>query len=140
MNNVIFESNNIEWSTPEWLFKELNDEFGFDLDACASDENHKCLVYYTKENDSLTKDWGGHTVFCNPPYGRKYTPLFVKKCYEESLKPGTVVVALIPARTDTQWFHHYVYGKAEIRFVKGRLKFGGSKNNAPFPSMVVIWR
>lgn len=82
---------------------------------------------------------GGQRVFCNPPYGRKTTGKWVKKCYEEAKKPKTVVVALIPARTDTRFFHDYIYHKAEIRFIKGRLKFGNCKNAAQFPSMVVIF-
>ena len=82
---------------------------------------------------------GGYRVFCNPPYGRGIGD-WVKKSYEESKQPETVVVMLLPARTDTRWFHDYIYGKAEIRFVKGRLRFGGCKNAAPFPSMVVIFR
>lgn len=77
-------------------------------------------------------------MFCNPPYGRVIGD-WVKKAYEESKKPDTLVVMLIPARTDTKWFHDYIYHKAEIRFIKGRLKFGGSNNSAPFPSMVVIY-
>ena len=80
---------------------------------------------------------GGEVVFCNPPYGREL-PKWVKKCYEESHHAD--VVMLIPARTDTRWFHDYIYGKAEIRFIKGRLKFGNAKQSAPFPSMVVIYR
>jgi site-specific DNA-methyltransferase (adenine-specific) len=86
----------------------------------------------------LRQDWGGHVVFCNPPYGREL-PKWVEKAYNESKKPGTTEVMLIPARTDTRYFHDYIYHKAEIRFIKGRLKFGGSKNSAPFPSMVVIY-
>lgn len=82
---------------------------------------------------------GGETVFCNPPYGRKETGIWVKKCYEESLKSNTKVVMLIPSRTDTKWFHEYIYGKAEIRFIKGRLKFNDGKESAPFPSMIVIF-
>lgn len=78
-------------------------------------------------------------MFCNPPYGNKIK-LWVEKCYRESLKENTIVVMLVPARTDTKWFHDYVYNRAEIRFIKGRLKFGNSKNSAPFPSMVVVFR
>jgi site-specific DNA-methyltransferase (adenine-specific) len=79
-------------------------------------------------------------VFCNPPYGRDNTGLWIKKCFEESKKPGTIVVALVPARTDTKWFHDYIYpSSAQIFFIRGRLKFGGSKNAAPFPSMIVIF-
>lgn len=81
---------------------------------------------------------GGQRVFCNPPYGKEL-PKWVKKCYDES-RVGTLVVMLIPARTDTKWFHEYIYGKAEIRFIKGRVKFGDSKNSAPFPSMLVVFR
>lgn len=82
---------------------------------------------------------GGYTVFCNPPYGKNIKE-WVKKCYEESVKNKITVVMLIPARTDTAYFHNYIYGKAEIRFIKGRLKFGDSKNAAPFPSMIVIFK
>ena len=82
---------------------------------------------------------GGHTVFCNPPYGREIGK-WVKYSYEQSRKENTIVVMLVPSRTDTRWFHNYIYGKAEIRFVKGRLKFGGAITGAPFPSMVVIYR
>ena len=127
------------WATPQDFFDNLNEEFHFTLDPCANEENHKCDLFYTKEQDGLTKDWGGHVVFCNPPYGRVDTGLWVKKCAKEASHCKAVVM-LIPARTDTKWFHQYIYGKAkEIRFVKGRLKFGGSKDAAPFPSMVVVF-
>lgn len=81
---------------------------------------------------------GGFSVFCNPPYGKELSK-WVMKSYWESQKPDTVVVMLIPARTDTRWFHDYIYGKAEIRFIKGRLRFNNSKNNAPFPTMIVVF-
>ncbi|PWJ49333.1 phage N-6-adenine-methyltransferase [Faecalicatena contorta] len=126
------------------MFEELDGEFHFDLDPCADSKNHKCNLYYTKEQDGLKKDWQGHTVFCNPPYGRKKTAVWMKKCAEEAKKPGTKVVMLVPARTDTIAFHEYVWNKAEIRFLKGRLKFEVDgkehKDPAPFPSMVVIFR
>jgi site-specific DNA-methyltransferase (adenine-specific) len=127
------------WATPQDFFDRLNEEFHFTLDPCATERTAKCKRYYTPEVDGLKQDWGGETVFCNPPYGREIG-LWVKKCYDESRKPGTVVVMLIPARTDTAWFHDWVYHKAEVRFVRGRLKFGGSTNSAPFPSMVVVFR
>jgi len=82
---------------------------------------------------------GGYNVFCNPPYGKEIEK-WVKKSYEESQKERTTIVMLIPARTDTAWFHKYIYNKAEIRFLKGRLKFSESKNSAPFPSMIVIFK
>ena len=136
---VMFSSKTDEWSTPQDFFDELNKEFNFTLDPCATPENAKCKKYYTKEDDGLKQDWSGETVFCNPPYGRAIKD-WVKKCYEESKKPNTTVVMLIPARTDTSYFHDYIYHKAkEIRFIRGRLKFGNAKNSAPFPSMVVIF-
>ena len=136
---VMFSSKTDEWSTPQDFFDELNKEFDFTLDPCATPENAKCEKYYTKEDDGLKQDWSGETVFCNPPYGRAIKD-WVKKCYEESKKPNTTVVMLIPARTDTRYFHDYIYHKAkEIRFIRGRLKFGNAKNSAPFPSMVVIF-
>lgn len=93
-----------------------------------------------KNKTDYPKIGGGNSVFCNPPYGRESTARWIKKCAEEARKPNTTVVMLIPSRTDTKAFHEYIYGKAEIRFVKGRLKFGGSKYGAPFPSMIVIFR
>lgn len=136
---VMFSSQTDQWATPQDFFDELNKEFHFTLDPCADEFNHKCEKYYTKEQDGLMQSWEGETVFCNPPYGNKETGIWTKKCYEESLKQNTTVVLLIPARTDRISFHKYIYGKAEIRFVKGRLKFGDGKNPAPFPSMVVIF-
>lgn len=127
------------WATPQDFFDKLNEEFHFTLDPCANEENHKCNLFFTKEQDGLTKDWGGHVVFCNPPYGKEIAD-WVRYSYEQSQKPNTTVVMLIPARTDTRYFHDYIYGKAEIRFIKGRLKFGDATTAAPFPSMVVVYR
>lgn len=136
---VIFSSATDMWATPQSFFNQLNEEFNFNLDPCATSENAKCDKFFTKEIDGLHQDWGGCRVFCNPPYGREL-PLWVQKTYMESKKPNTIVVMLIPARTDTRYFHEYIYHKAkEIRFLKGRLKFGKSKNSAPFPSMVVVF-
>lgn len=136
---VMFSSKSDDWTTPQGFFDELNKEFSFTLDPCATSENTKCSKYYTIKEDGLRQDWQGETVFCNPPYGRAIRN-WVKKCYEESKKPETTVVMLIPARTDTSYFHDFIYQKArEIRFVRGRLKFGNAKNSAPFPSMVVVF-
>lgn len=136
---IMFSSETDQWATPQDFFDELNAEFNFTLDPCATKENAKCAKYFTVEDDGLKQDWQGETVFCNPPYGREIGK-WVKKCYEESKKPGTTVVMLIPARTDTSYFHDFIYGKArEIRFIRGRLKFGDAKNSAPFPSMVVVF-
>lgn len=138
--NTLFSSKKNTWETPQWLFDELNEEFHFTLDPCATIDNHKCERYFTEEENGLEQNWEGETVFCNPPYGNKETGLWTKKCYEESLKPNTTVVLLIPARTDRISFHDYIYGKAEIRFLKGRLKFGNSNTPAPFPSMIVVFK
>lgn len=136
---LMFSSKTDMWSTPEKFFNELNNEFNFTLDPCATKENAKCEKYYTEKENGLIQDWSGETVFCNPPYGRNIYK-WVKKSYEESKKENTIVVMLIPARTDTKYFHDFIYHNAEIRFIKGRLKFGDSKNAAPFPSMVVIFK
>lgn len=136
---VLFSSKEEKWATPQDFFDKLNDEFHFTLDAAASPDNAKCANYFTEEQDGLAQSWEGHTVWCNPPYCRK-TGLWVKKAYEEHQRTGCTVVMLLPSRTDVRWFHDYILGKAEIRFIKGRLKFGGNKNSAPFPSIVVIYR
>lgn len=135
---VLWSSKTDQWATPQDFYDKLNSEFHFNLDPCADESNHKCKRYFTKEQDGLQQNWGGYRVFCNPPYGRDIGK-WVEKAYLESKKPNTLVVMLIHARTDTRWFHNWIYGKAEIRFIKGRLKFGDSKNSAPFPSMVVIF-
>ena len=124
---------------PPDFFKELDEEFNFDLDPCSDDENHKCDLYYTKADDGLSKSWQGHRVFVNPPYGREISK-WVEKSFYEGHKDNTIVVMLIPARTDTKYFHDFILHRAEIRFIKGRLKFGDGMDNAPFPSMVVIFR
>lgn len=148
MDKVHYSTGKDDWGTPQDLFDVLDKEFGFTLDPCSDDYNHKCAKYYTVEQDGLAQDWSGETVFCNPPYSRKTKTnagqiAWVKKCYEES-KKGGVVVMLIPARTDTIMFHDYILGKAEIRFIKGRINFEvagkKSKDPAPFPSMIVVYR
>ena len=126
-------SKTYEWATPIDLFTELDKEFHFTLDPCATEENAKCSKYYTIKENGLIQDWSNEMVFLNPPYGRNIG-LWVKKLSENK------GVALLPARTDTRWFHTYIYNKAEIRFIKGRIKFGNSKNSAPFPSMIVIFK
>lgn len=137
-NQALFTSNTNEWATPQAFFDELNREFSFTLDPCATPENAKCSRYFTKEIDGLAQSWQGETVFCNPPYGRDIAK-WVKKAHEE-VERGATVVMLIPARTDTAYFHDYIYGRYEIRFLRGRLHFNESKTGAPFPSMVVIMK
>lgn len=143
MNKPLLTSNKDDWCTPQAFFDELEREFHFDLDAAASSENAKCKRYFTKETDGLKNSWRG-TVFCNPPYGRKVIE-WVRKASSEAAN-GATVVMLIAARTDTRFFHEYIYNKpnVEIRFIKGRIKFtdehGNGNDPAPFPSMVVIFR
>lgn len=134
---VMFSSKTPEWATPQELFDALDKIHHFDLDPAATPENAKCARYFTATDDGLSQNWGGASVFCNPPYGREIGR-WVKKAYEESRKPGTKVVMLLPARTDTAWFHDYCV-KGTVQFLRGRLKFGGSKNSAPFPSMIVTF-
>lgn len=142
LNQGLFSSEKQDWCTPQQFFDELDAEFHFVLDAAATHQNSKCKRCFTPEDDGLIQNWDmGGAVYCNPPYGKEIS-LWVKKAYEEAQK-GTTIVMLIPARTDTKYFHEYIYHKAEIRFVKGRLKFtdenGTPKGTAPFPSMVVIY-
>lgn len=136
--SVMYSSKSDEWATPQSFFDEINNEFQFDLDVCATDENHKCDRYFTVQDNGLEKNWGGCRVFCNPPYSK--ISQWVEKAFYETRNENTLVVMLIPARTDTRYFHDYIYNRSEIRFVKGRLKFGDGKNSAPFPSMLVIFR
>lgn len=140
MKNIkpLFSSNSDEWETPKSVFDALDAEFNFTLDPCATEENHKCDLYFTKQQNGLSKSWGGQTVFCNPPYSQ--IGLWVEKAFREGGKDNTIVVLLIPSRTDTKYFHNFIYHRSEIRFIRGRLKFGEAKNSAPFPSMVVIFR
>lgn len=135
---LMFSSETDLWATPRSFFDGLNAEFDFTLDPCATPDNAKCKRFFTKVDDGLSKSWAGERVFCNPPFGRDIGA-WVKKGHDEA-KNGAMVVMLIPARTDTSYFHDYIYGKAEIRFVRGRLKFGDAVNSAPFPSMVVVFR
>lgn len=137
MNPVHFSSRTDEWATPRAMFAALDAEFGFDLDPCASAENATCARYFTKADDGLRHPWRG-VVFMNPPYGDEIAR-WVRKAYDEA-QDGSVVVALVPARTDTAWWHDYVTRSAEIRFLRGRLRFGNSPNSAPFPSAVVVFR
>jgi len=136
---TMFSSVSTNWETPQAFFDDLNAEFHFTLDPCADAENHKCETYFTKAENGLARDWGGHIVFCNPPYGKEINK-WVEKCYREGHKDKTIVVLLLPARTDTAYFHDFILHRSEIRFIRGRLKFGDGKNSAPFPSMLVIFR
>lgn len=137
--DVHFSSKTNEWYTPQYLFDKLNDKHNFNLDVCATAESAKCKEYFTIKEDGLKQNWYG-TCFMNPPYGREIK-YWIKKAYEESLR-GVKVVCLIPARTDTTYWHEYIFPYAKIEFLKGRIKFEngyGVKNSAPFPSAIVIF-
>lgn len=139
ISNVLYSCRSEEWPTPQSFFDALDREFRFTLDPCATRANAKCRTFFTKRQNGLDQDWGRHRVFCNPPYGRDMQQ-WARKCFEAS-RQGALVVLLAHARTDTRWFHEWVYGKAsEVRFVKGRLRFGDGTQSAPFPSMVAVFR
>jgi len=135
-------SQRLDWETPQEVFGPLDKEFGFTLDAAADEQNTKVPGnFFSEEDDALTKDWKG-VIWLNPPYGR-VIGRFIKKAHDEAILHRATVVALVPARTDTSYWHDYIFGKAEVRFLRGRLKFlvgGEAKGPAPFPSAVVIWR
>ena len=146
---LMFSSKSDEWSTPQELFDALHAEFDFRIDLAATAENAKCSAFFTKEHDALSMPW--HAAFrcgwLNPPYSRGLCGKFIAKAAEERTK-GFLTVMLLPARTDTKAFHAYIWDTdkhqpregVEVRFLKGRLKFSGCKDPAPFPSMVVVFR
>lgn len=138
MTKGMYTSNSEEWGTPQELFNRLNKEFNFTRDICASKENAKCPKYYTKEEDALKQEWGG-VIWMNPPYGRQIGN-WVKKAKEAARQEKATVVCLLPARTDTAWWHDYVMKANEIRLIRGRLKFGDGKGSAPFPSAIVVFK
>ena len=138
LTSGVFSSTTDLWATPQAFFDELDAEFHFDLDPCALPTNAKCKTYFTPDDDGLKQSWAGHRVFCNPPYGRAIAD-WVKKCHDEAKAHGILVVMLIPARTDTSYFHDYIYHQAELRFIRGRLHFNEAAQGAPFPSMVVVF-
>lgn len=134
--SIHFSSASDNWATPPEFFASIEKEFGkFDLDVCASASNAKCKVYFTEKDDGLRQRWSGK-IWMNPPYGRTIGK-WMKKAYD-SARSGAFVVCLIPARTDTSWWHEYA-ARGTVRFIRGRLKFGGHKNSAPFPSALVIF-
>jgi site-specific DNA-methyltransferase (adenine-specific) len=137
VSKKLFSSATDEWATDPKLFAALDKLFHFSLDPCATPENAKCKLFYTRVDDGLALDWSGLRVFCNPPYGRGIGK-WVRKCYESSLD-GALVVLLVPSRTDTNWFHTWVQDKAEIHFMKGRQRFSNAMVNAPFPSLIAIY-
>ena len=136
INSGMMSSKTDLWETPNDLFKKMDNEFKFDIDVCALPENAKVKRFYTPAEDGLTKTWEG-TCWMNPPYGRKIGK-WVEKAFN-SANGGCTVVCLLPSRTDTKWFHDFCMKSSDIRFIRGRLHFGGSKNSAPFPSVIVVF-
>ncbi len=135
--SVHFSSESGEWATPQWLFDSLDKEFRFTLDPCCTHENAKCKKHYTKKENGLLQSWADERVYMNPPYGRDIKP-WMCKAYEE-FKNGALVVCLVAARTDTAWWHDYA-AKGDVRFYRGRLRFGEAKQSASFPSALVVFR
>lgn len=134
---VYHKSKSDDWATPPAIFDPLNKEFKFTLDVCATAENTKCKRFLGPSMDALALPWRGR-CFMNPPFSQVAD--FCKKAFEESRAGRCLVVGLLAARTDTRYFHDYIYRKTKIRFIKGRVKFMGAKWPAPFPSIIVIWK
>ena len=132
----LFSSKTDDWATPQDFFDVWDQLYDFELDVCADHDNAKCQNYFTIEEDGLQQDWKARRCWMNPPYGREIGK-WMHKAYQESQK-GATVVCLVPARTDTAWWHDYAM-QGSITFIRGRLKFGDSKNSAPFPSAVVVF-
>lgn len=135
--DTLFSSERDDWETPPILFRQLNEKYHFTLDVCATKENAKCQRYFTKEENGLEQDWGRHSAFMNPPYGRAIIN-WVRKAYLAS-QQGATVVCLLPSRTDTAWWHDYVIPYGKITFLRGRIRFVDALYSAPFPSAVVVF-
>lgn len=137
LGSGLLTSKRQDWETPQALFDALDAEFGFTCDVCATAGNAKLPTFFSPEDDGLTQEWAG-TCWMNPPYGRTIS-LWMEKAWRE-WRRGVTVVCLVPARTDTAWWHDYAMKATEIRYIRGRLRFVGGRSNAPFPSAVVIFR
>lgn len=135
--DLMFSSATDQWATPQAFFDQWDEVFRFTLDVCADADNAKCARYFTREDDGLAQDWSLDMCWMNPPYGREIGR-WVAKAYRES-RAGATVVCLLPARTDTAWWHDYVIPMAKVTFIRGRLKFGTATNSAPFPSAVAVF-
>jgi site-specific DNA-methyltransferase (adenine-specific) len=137
ISRALFSSARTRWETPMALFRALDHEFSFTLDVCATPLNRKCLRHFTRAQNALRQRWTG-VCWMNPPYGRAISA-WILKAYQESAR-GAVIVCLLPARTDTSWWHDYVMRANEIRFLRGRVTFVGARGTAPFPSAVVLFK
>ena len=137
LNQGMMTSNSDEWTTPSALFRALDRRFGFELDPAATKENALCSMFFTEAESGLVKSWKPWRVFVNPPYS--HVADWMRKCSSESEKGCPLICALIPARTDTRWWHDFVKTADLIHFLKGRLKFGDGAGSAPFPSALAFW-
>jgi site-specific DNA-methyltransferase (adenine-specific) len=134
--DLMFSSATDQWATPQAFFDEWDALYQFELDVCADAQNAKCWRFFSEQDNGLYQDWAPNRCWMNPPYGREIGR-WMKKAHEESLR-GATVVCLVPARTDTAWWHDYA-AKGAVTFIRGRLKFGDAKNSAPFPSAIVVF-
>ena len=138
ISETLFSSRSEDWATPQGLFDKLDRFFDFQLDVCASKDNHKCHQYFSIQEDGLSQKWSSYKrIWMNPPYG-KGIEKWMQKAYCEA-QEGAIIVCLVPARTDTRWWHNWVNGKAHVHFIKGRLKYGNAKRSAPFPSAIIVY-
>ena len=137
-HTLFYTSCSEEWPTPQEFFDRLDEEFGFTLDPCATGTNAKCPSFFTRHQDGLQQDWGSNRVICNAPCGKQMRQWASK--WLEASKRGALVVLLAHATTHTRWFHDFVYGRAELDFIRGRLNFGEAQTSAPFPSQVAVFR
>ncbi len=139
--NKKFDSIRQDWDTPQVLFDKLNEEFKFEYDLAASNKNTKCDKFFSKEDDGLKQKWNG-VCWLNPPYGDKTSKMvdWIKKAYNDTqFNPNLTVVMLIPARTNTKWFHNFCMKAAELKLICGRPKFGDSKHGLPQPLILVVF-
>lgn len=136
--SVHFSSRSSDWATPQYLFDEFNERFKFEIDVCATADNAKCANFFSPEQNGLEQNWAPFTCWCNPPYGRQIR-YWVEKA-QQSAQDGALVVCLIPARTDTSYWHDFIFPFAKVEFLRGRVKFGNAKHGAPFPSAVVVFQ
>jgi len=139
MINALPVKDKDKWETPDHIFDKLNKEFHFTLDPCCEIHTAKCKKFYTIEDNGLNKNWQGEIVFCNPPYSSGNIDKWIKKCYEESLKPKTTVVALTAVSGSAKWWHSYVINRAEKRYIERRVKFIGARYTAPFSSVILVF-
>jgi len=138
INSAVMSSKRMDWETPDDLFAELHEEFGFTRDVFARADNAKCVRFFSPADDGLAKEWGsGEVCWMNPPYGREISK-WMEKAHQEAFEFGNCVVCLVPSRTDTRWWHEYAM-KGAIRFLRGRLRFKGAPDKAPFPSAVIVF-